>query len=1274
MLAPTGLPESAKRGTVRSMNRWSLAIVLLLLAFCIASDSAANVPTNRMRLDLVDVYRGLPTNSVRAVLPDQEGFVWIGTQDGLARFDGDHLELWRSQRDDTNSLAENAVAALATDDAGRLYVAHPRLGISVLDGSRHRVERWDASRNGLASDRVLKLLTAKDGRVWALFYNGAVQWLDADAKRARSLPSIHNQRIGAVRALGAGPASGLWLAADTGLWRFEVGRQVLTLDPRLAPEVTATTRVLIEDGSGTLWVGAESGLWRLARDDTRSVELPFSAREDAEIPEVESLLLDHQQRLWIGTRHGAFVYDRARQRVVERLDHDPADRQSLGSSRVTALAQGEDHVVWLGTWSGGLAVHDPDAAMIRSFRHLPGDPSSLPTNPVVAIATEQDGSLWLALGESGGLVQFDLEHGVRRRFHHRQEDPNGLSSNFLISLARDHDGRLWIGSGDRGLDRFDPATGHIERFGFGNTDGIPGPTVRALLVTRKGDLVVGTLEQGLAIRCPGCAQFVRHRSSHKPGQLPDDRITALAESADGRWWIGTRGAGLVLREQDGKTFQRVPLAIDGGASLNISDLLEDPQGRLWISTYGDGAIRVEPKADTQSPWSAQRFDVRNGLSADHVLALTLGSDGSLWISTARGLDRIDRASLAIRRFGLRSGALAGGYFLGAMASLSDGRIVAGGMEGMSLLDPRVLGDPRGAAQPRLTAFSVFNEVLIPGGEPRLHVDENGIPALHLGHRDEMVGFRFTAPSFGARDLPRFRYRLEGYDRDWILADDDQRTATYTRIPPGQYTFRVQTLDDLGGRDAPEAHVQVTMTAAPWRSPLAYLGYAVSAAGLIAFVIWRVQRRRLERARVAAEARENTRRLSAALWGSGAELWELDVASGMISRDDRLEGLRINDSPRSASYRDFTEFIHPDDRPAVGAALRQAIEGTAAIIDISYRTLDSNGDWVWLLTRGRAIALDEQGKPQRFVGTNQNISGLKRVEAELRRLADELELRVEQRTADLTRANVDLKDSLRRIQYMQRQLVESEKMASLGALVAGVAHEINTPIGVALTAASFLREEARQLRQAQRNQTLTASMLTQFESQIDEGSEMILANLDRAITIVRSFKQVAVDTASEAPREIDLPDYFEEVLTALHPRLRKSEHRIEVAVPEPLRFTTHPVAIYQIVTNLVVNALVHAFEGVEQGQMILAATADGSDIVIEFRDNGRGMPPAVRDRVFEPFFTTRRGRGGSGLGMHIVFNLVTQRLRGSIVCESESGKGTRFVIRFPRTLHEVAPGP
>ncbi|HVF36261.1 MAG TPA: HAMP domain-containing sensor histidine kinase, partial [Candidatus Saccharimonadia bacterium] len=254
--------------------------------------------------------------------------------------------------------------------------------------------------------------------------------------------------------------------------------------------------------------------------------------------------------------------------------------------------------------------------------------------------------------------------------------------------------------------------------------------------------------------------------------------------------------------------------------------------------------------------------------------------------------------------------------------------------------------------------------------------------------------------------------------------------------------------------------------------------------------------------------------------------------------------------------------------------------------------------------------------------------------------------------------------IEQLKLAQDQLVESEKMAALGGLVAGVAHEINTPLGIGVTAASHLDGETRRLAKRLEEGTTTREEIAAYQRQAQEATEIILRNLRRADKLVKSFKQVAVDQSSEQRRTLDLCAYLEDVLTSLAPALKRGRHAIEVRCPAPVSVETYPGAIYQIVVNLVMNSVTHAFPGGEQGRITIDVARRDAEIELDYRDNGRGMTDEVRRRAFEPFFTTRRGQGGSGLGMHIVYNLSTQVLRGRTQIESAPGKGFRFVLRFP----------
>ena len=277
---------------------------------------------------------------------------------------------------------------------------------------------------------------------------------------------------------------------------------------------------------------------------------------------------------------------------------------------------------------------------------------------------------------------------------------------------------------------------------------------------------------------------------------------------------------------------------------------------------------------------------------------------------------------------------------------------------------------------------------------------------------------------------------------------------------------------------------------------------------------------------------------------------------------------------------------------------------------------------------------------------------------------ELNVSLEQQVRETTLA-------LGRLREAQAQLVQNEKLASLGALVAGVAHEINTPVGVGVTAASTLQAHAAQLRQQYQQGALRRSDLERFIALADECAQIILKNLQRGAELIQSFKQVAVDQSSGERRRFSLKSYLDEVLLSLRPQLKKTPHRVEVDCPDNIVLDSFPGAVAQIITNLVTNSLIHGFEGRDDGLIRIDVRQDHDWVELRYRDDGRGIPAEHLARIYDPFFTTKRGAGGSGLGLHIVYNLVAQLLGGTIEAHSTPDTGTEFRIRFPAKAQRVA---
>lgn len=264
--------------------------------------------------------------------------------------------------------------------------------------------------------------------------------------------------------------------------------------------------------------------------------------------------------------------------------------------------------------------------------------------------------------------------------------------------------------------------------------------------------------------------------------------------------------------------------------------------------------------------------------------------------------------------------------------------------------------------------------------------------------------------------------------------------------------------------------------------------------------------------------------------------------------------------------------------------------------------------------------------------------------------------------ELEKRSFELELSIFELGRARNKLVENEKMAALGELVAGIAHEINTPVGIGVTAVSTMVESVKRLRQAL--ELRSGRAIRAETDMLEEGADIALRNLYRANELIESFKQIAVDQSYEERRTFDLGAYLHDITRSLEPRLRPSRHEVQIHCPNPVALTSYPGAVSQIMSNLILNSVIHGFDGRQNGLIQISCRQVDHQAELEYRDNGIGMEPAVLEKIFHPFFTTKRGQGGTGLGMNIAYNLVTQKLGGSIECESQPGAGVRFMIRVP----------
>ncbi len=1257
--------------------------LVITLGMLVSGLDAAPVATvDSVRFRNFGIASGLSQITARAILQDQQGFIWIGTQDGLNRFDGYNFQTYFRDRRDPLALSDSHVSALERADNGSIWVGTSAGGINLLDPATNVIVKFrhqPGVAGTLAADGVLALLSDDAGNLWVSTNSGRVQRMPVGARSFIDLVPPTTGELGVVRDLAKGADGSLWLGGSGGLWHFSPTDSTWRhWGP--AQGVFADIQALALTPAGEIWIGStREGLMRVSAEGVPIARYGADAAVEGSLPDdqVRTLLVTRAGQLWVGTMNGLAIFEAEGDRFLT-WRYDANDPGSPAGNRIASLYEDRDGLIWIGTWTGGFSIHNPATQVVRLIRAHGRDRTSLPASPVRALAMDKDGTLWMGVLEGGSLVHYDIHRGVLQRWTNDPADPSSLGSNVVQSIARTGDGRLWVGTQGAGISRMREDGSGFDQFRVieGDPTSLPDNSTQILFVDRSDQLWVGTETGGLA-RWRGEGQgFERFRNDPaNPKSLGANSVFAIAQTRDGQHWIGTFGAGLAKLDPATGVFEHYRQETGNLNSIShnsVSMIVEGADGSLWLGTQGGGVNRVLRQPDGSLRFRA--IGKPEGLGAEAIGTVVEDRRGRVWIGTTVGVNAYDPKTNEVQSFSASDGMDRSGYFINSVVRGAEGDVYFGGLRGVLAFHPERL--PRHGRPPRVE----FTELLLDNRPVALRRNDPDSPierAIHaldgieLGHEVSSVSVGFSALDFANPDGVRYSHRLDGYDKDWIEGPNLPRTAAYTNLPAGEYQLRVRARDGEGGDYGEESTLALNILPSPWLTPTAKGFYLVLVLALIGVGFSRARRRWDRDFLTSQSVRRSEERLKLALWGSRDELWDLDLRSGRMERENMLPILSASPSINFQKREDFLGDVHPDEQADVHAAIGRHVNGESEFYECTCRMRNIDGGWTWVLSRGFAVERDQKGRALRMVGTSRDVTASAQAAEALRKLNDELEHRVEERTRALRLSNRELQFTLGELKQMQKQLVESEKMAALGGLVAGIAHEINTPLGIGVTAASHLEDETRRFMKLMSDGKLSRNELESYQTDALSSAQLILANLRRAGQLIRSFKQVAVDQSSEQAREVHLKSYLEEVLLSLGPALKKTHHHVELKCPDDLRLHTFPGAISQIVVNLVMNSLIHAFEGIESGEIRIQCEGYDEEWLLLYRDNGVGMNDETRQRVFDPFFTTKRGQGGSGLGLHVVYNLVTQLLHGSLDCVSAPGEGVEFQIQLPRRVVRAA---
>jgi len=1086
----------------------------------------------------------------------------------------------------------------------------------------------------------------------------------------------------------------LWLlfvfAAPT--WAFDedfTARFELVSDLENVPDGVVTA--LVQDDAGFLWIGSTRGLIRF--DGYSFRRYVHRAGDPTSISGnlIRSLLLSKDGRLWVGTdADGVSVFD-PHSETFATFRHVSTKPNSLAAGAVITMTEASDGAIWIGLRGGGLAKLDPGIAKITSYRvgevgglaprddfihslHIDPlgdlwigtraglrrlrarstqielvlsasvDASGLDTDTVYSLLEASDGLLWVGT-QMGQLMLVDRRTlAVERPQIQQGTAPGTLDS--VSTMVQLRNGEVWLGRSS-GIEVREAGSGRLLRqirHHPGRPTGLAGNEVRALLQDRSGLLWVGGFGGGVQWHDPNnqWAKVLRGAEGHN-GVFEQPDVSSLLERRNGELWLGTRGRGVAILDANLKLVGGLSPETQSGEGLSvgwITALAEDITDHIWLGSR-DGLRRYDPVSG-----EFQRFGVNEGLDNLSVRRLFIDSRNALWIGTGDGLFVLRSGQTLIERLSLADARPLLGEF-NAIAEGKDGSMWLGASTGLfrAAANASTLQRIDDQAEPGLPHPSVVG--LLIDRHDQLWVDT--VEGLYR-KRDDATGWAFESVSqrlgvagdFGANLLEASDGRIWSHRQVYDPANDSLYSLTRSDgvdFGTGWFRSYLQTRDGrllFGGSRGllviEPQHFQ------PWtyQPPLVLTDLRIA-----------------DRPQPLAES-ANGLLLAPGQRSLSVEFAALDFSGPQrLSYAYRLTGIDDDWVETSAALRVATyRNLPPGNYRLQVRASNRSGELSKQTIDLPVKVIPA-----WWQTRSFAAAAVLTGLLLAAFAMRLRL-------AFMRQQAAVLEALVASRTEELSHAKAHAEQSLAQLERAKDQLVEAEKMASLGALVAGVAHEINTPLGIAVTAASHLSDISKQAEVRLAEGLMTKGELKAWQQTVAEGNSLILGNLERAGRLVSSFKRVAVDQSSEERRHFELRGFLEEVRTALRPGFRRTSYALSIECSAGIQLDTFPGALFQILTNLVNNALLHAFEGRETGHMTIAAHIDGNELELRFTDDGNGMPADVAARAFDPFFTTRRSAGGSGLGLHLVYNLVTQLLRGRIELRTSEGNGCEFLIRLP----------
>jgi len=786
----------------------TLLLLLTLFQFISAQPTELPIGQTNIKFDQIGLEQGLSQSTVYAITQDAQGFMWFGTDDGLNRYDGYSINIFKYNPIDSNTVADNTVLSLLGNNTGDLWIGTRRGGVDRYVISENKFYHYKYSRvdsSTISDNSISSIYEDSNGNLWL----GTKKGLNIYNKNSDSFYRIYFHLADTLSSYGIPVISihedkyqTLWIGTPQGIFALpqdnykQIVRYVDTNSFKTSSAYHLKIqsmnlpgmyiRAIHSDKSGSLWVGTfGTGLKKFERESDSYINIPdnsVSSSGPIMGKFISSIYEDTRQYLWIATYDsGLYVFDRQSNRYKRQLD-DP----------VMTMYEDKSGILWVGTYTSGMKFYDPRANRFIHYSEEIINENDKGNNLITSILEASDGKLWVGTYNNGvKIYSTSRENNIQRKkistLRNTLQNSNSISSDKVITMCESGDGSIWIGTETDGLNRFDKNTGYFIRYknDVNNINSISSNQITSLYYDNEEKLIwIGFLNGKIDSYEPSLNKFKHYTAKTDTNILITiNSITTIYRGKQTGLWAGTFEGELNHFNSDINSFDRInfkPAIGTGTVKNGVYSLYEDDEGILWIGTYGGGLSRFDMSSD-----SIKTYTEIDGLSNNVVYGILPDKSGNLWLSTNKGISRFDPKNETFKVYDARDGLQSNEFNQGAYFGSSKGELFFGGVNGFNAFFPAEIEENNYIPPVYITSFKVFDKIL-----PLSYAITSTSEPIELSYSDNFFSFEFTALNYTAPEKNKYAYMLTGFDKEWHKSTASQRYASYTNLDPGNYVLKV----------------------------------------------------------------------------------------------------------------------------------------------------------------------------------------------------------------------------------------------------------------------------------------------------------------------------------------------------------------------------------------------------------------------------------------------------------------------------------------------------